>query len=331
VATNKIPSDGIPKGGQQRKHTSLWIPRGSRSLWPVLGVNGVLESRMWPVNIIRKIARTLLPMPVRNILRPYWKGFAPYREVAGKKALEIGGPSEIFGDGGPLPIYSLLKSADNCVFSETTYWTGHVRDGRTFRYHPKKNAGLQFVCEATDLRPFADSNYQVVLASHCLEHIANPLRALEEWRRVLGEKGLLLLVLPHKEGTFDWKRPITTLEHMIEDYKNKTGEDDLTHLPEELALRDLDRQPAESFEAFERALRANKPNRFMHHHVFDTRAAIALVDFSGWQLRRVEVFRPFHIVVLASKSSTHIDNSEFLQADAEFLRRSPFAVDHHFA
>jgi hypothetical protein len=32
------------------------------------------------------------------------------RNLAGKSAFEIGGPSEIFGDAGPLPIYSILGS-----------------------------------------------------------------------------------------------------------------------------------------------------------------------------------------------------------------------------
>ena len=39
----------------------------------------------------------------------------------------------------------------------------------------------------TSLDGIDDASYDVVLASHTLEHIANPLRALSEWRRVVGK------------------------------------------------------------------------------------------------------------------------------------------------
>jgi hypothetical protein len=64
-----------------------------------------------------------------------------------------------------------------------------------------------------------------VLSSHCLEHVANPILALREWLRVMTPDGTLVLVLPHKEGTFDHQRPTTTLGHMIDDYER---EDDMT-------------------------------------------------------------------------------------------------------
>ena len=31
--------------------------------------------------------------------------------------------------------------------------------------------------------------YDVLLSSHTLEHIANPLRALSEWKRIVGDDG----------------------------------------------------------------------------------------------------------------------------------------------
>ena len=135
----------------------------------------------------------------------------------------------------------------------------------------RKPAGSQYICEATELKPIADRSYECVLASHCLEHVANPLRALAEWKRILKDDGLLLLVLPHKDGTFDCRRPVTTLAHMVEDYEKQIGEDDLTHLPEILALHDLEKdKPAGSPEEFRARSLENRANRALHHHVFDT-------------------------------------------------------------
>jgi SAM-dependent methyltransferase len=249
-------------------------------------------------------------------------------QLAQKQALEIGGPSEIFNDEGFLPVYSALKGVDNCLFSTRTIWTGEVQIGRCFHYLWDRDPGTQFICEATDLRSIPDSSYGLVLASHCLEHVANPLRALEEWRRVLVKDGFLLLILPHKDGTFDWRRPVTQLSHMIQDYETNIGENDLTHLPEILALHDLGMgPPAGSPEQFKQRCLENSLNRAMHHHVFNTPAAVRLINQAGFQLIRVTLFKPYHIIILAVKCHQGPDNSQFLSPDAEFRLQSPFPSD----
>jgi SAM-dependent methyltransferase len=247
---------------------------------------------------------------------------------AGKHGIEIGGPSAILGDAGVLPIYRVLAELDNCLYSARTIWTGDVQEGRVFQYHPLKRCGNQIICEATDLKPIKDSAYECVLASHCLEHVANPLRALGEWGRVLQQDGLLLLILPHKDGTFDWKRPITSLDHMIEDFRNEIGEDDLTHLPEILALHDLEKDKAAgSKEEFQQRCRQNFSNRAMHHHVFDIRTAVALVDRAAFKLVRVDIAKPYHIIILAQRCDRTCDNSAFLGPNADYHCQSPFPSD----
>ncbi len=52
------------------------------------------------------------------------------------------------------------------------------------KYLDNKEPGIQYVRDATDLRGIPDSKYDFVLASHALEHIANPLKAMSEWTRV---------------------------------------------------------------------------------------------------------------------------------------------------
>jgi hypothetical protein len=54
----------------------------------------------------------------------------------------------------------------------------------------------------------------------------------------LKNNGILLFVLPQKEGTFDHKRSVTTIKHLIEDFENDIDEDYLSHLPEILKLHD---------------------------------------------------------------------------------------------
>jgi SAM-dependent methyltransferase len=281
---------------------------------------------------IRTIGRKMIGTQGVSFLRKYWHAtvpdFATYRkQMSGRRALEIGGPSEIFSDHGSVPVYPVLAGVDNCLFSARTIWTGKVNDS-SYVYHPKKKPGVQLFCDATGLTSIRSSIYEAVLASHCLEHVANPLRALKEWKRVLSDDGTLLLILPHKEGTFDWRRPVTSIAHMVRDDENNVGEDDLTHLPEILALHDLQKDAAAgSPEQFKERCLANPEIRAMHHHVFDTPAAAALVDRAGFQMLRVAAIRPFHIIVLAQKCSRPIDNSMFLGSDAEFRMHSPYASD----
>ncbi len=163
-----------------------------------------------------------------------------------------------------------------------------------------------------------------------LEHSANPLKALREWMRVVRPGGALLLVLPHKEGTFDHRRPTTALDHLEADLANGTTEDDLTHLPEVLQLHDLARDPlAGSRESFERRSRSNATNRGMHQHVFDTRSAVEMLLRQGLRIISIEAKLPFHVILLALKDprGSEPERGRALLRDA--LRRSPFPSDRH--
>jgi SAM-dependent methyltransferase len=248
--------------------------------------------------------------------------------LRGKRGIEIGGPSKILGRTGILPLYDVIAALDNCVYAKRTLWFAGRSEGEKYRFHRKKQPGTQIICEASDLKPIPDGRYEFVLASHCLEHLANPLRGLMEWRRILKKDGLLLLILPHKEGTFDWKRETTPLSHMVSDFENNTGEDDLTHLPEILAKHDLTREwdPYSKSEFHQRCLN-NFSIRAMHHHVFETDNAVALIEKAGFTIISLDRIEPYHIVILAERTAPDPDNTRFLAPDAEYVRRSPFASD----
>jgi SAM-dependent methyltransferase len=277
----------------------------------------------------RNILGPRLTVIVRRLLRILGFAGAYRRRLRSKRGLEIGGPSGILAYDGQLPIYDVLGSLDNCLYSSSTIWTGEVRDGNTFLFCPEKEPGAQIICDATDLRAIEDSSYECVLASHCLEHVANPLRALAEWKRVLKDDGLLLLVLPHKDATFDWRRSTTALAHMIEDYERGTGEEDLTHLPEILELHDLSRdEAAGTKEQFRQRCLGNYSARAMHHHVFDTMTALAVVNQAGFKILRVDSFEPCHILILASRANRAFDNRRFMERGGKHWSRSPFPSDH---
>lgn len=187
------------------------------------------------------------------------------------RCLEIGGPSDILGFGGPFSVYSCLGVMDNCNFAEQTLWPSEA-----VQY------SRNFVVEGTALN-IESGTYDCVMASHCLEHIANPIKALLEWKRVLRRQGFLLLILPHRDHTFDWRRPVTTLEHMWQDYKLQTQESDLTQLEEILALHDLSKDPGVcTLEQFRERSLNNANFRALRHHVFVPETAIEIRERPGF-------------------------------------------------
>lgn len=255
-----------------------------------------------------------------------FQGLLPYLD--GKAGLEIGGPSAIFGSRGLLPAYVVADRVDNCNFSTETTWEGAVEAGSPFWFDKQHRPGRQYVAEARDLQFAPSDSYDFVLSSHMLEHSANPLAVLNEWRRLLRPGGMLLLVVPHRDGTFDHRRPVTLLSHLIEDFALGMTEEDLTHFPEILGSHDFARDPgAGNREDFiDRSLR-NAYNRCLHHHAFDTRLAAAVVDYARFEIMAVEPVRPYHIVVAAIKplGLDVPDNQAFLATDALYLRSSPFS------
>ena len=220
-----------------------------------------------------------------------------------KTGIEIGGPSAAFSKSGFFPVYRIAGNVDNSNFSNVTVWDGTIKSGQTFRVDSKKKLGQQYICEATSMQSIPSASYDFVLSSHMLEHCANPLQALSEWKRLLRKDGLLVLLLPDKRFTFDHRRPVTSLEHLVADFKSGKKEDDLTHLEEILKLHDLTRDPEAGDLAFfkARSLR-NAQNRCLHHHVFDMPLAVRLVEHAGFDVLGAEEIKPHHILVLAMKS-----------------------------
>lgn len=254
------------------------------------------------------------------------------RLIKGKAGIEIGGPSQIFTRTGQCPLYEDIDALDNCNFSEDSLWGKNNPHNDEFIYSSNKSAGHQKILEATSLQEIASCSYDFLISSHTIEHTANPLLALEEWKRIVKPSGILILVIPHKDGTFDHFRPVTSITHLIEDWHASTGEDDLTHLKEIMKYHDFSRDKgAKNKESFyERALK-NLKNRGLHHHVFDTKLVIEMLCYAGLQILNIEPVRKCHIFAVAKKPgmAQSADNCDFLAAMHQILANSPFPSDRN--
>lgn len=220
--------------------------------------------------------------------------------VTDKVGLEIGGPSGTFADGGILPVYRYVKGLDNVVFTSTTVWEGTRGEGRTFTFRKDGPTGMNYIAEAADLRCITDGTYEFLLAAHCLEHVANPLKALQEWKRILKPGSRLAVIVPNFRKTFDHRRQPTAVSHMLDDFQRGVGEDDATHIAEILRFHDLSRdKSAGTFEQFKVRALKNFEYRCLHHHVFDERNSRELLELAGLTVLAVGTAMPHHIALEA--------------------------------
>ncbi len=70
------------------------------------------------------------------------------------------------------------------------------------------------LADAVEL-PVAPGSLDFLIASHVLEHMPYPLRALRHWYESLAPAGVLLLKVPDKRYTFDAGRERTGLDHLL--------------------------------------------------------------------------------------------------------------------
>ena len=134
-----------------------------------------------------------------------------------------------------------------------------------------------------------------------MEHIANPLKAIKEWKRIIKPGGYMVLILPNHKSNFDHKRPVTKFSHIEKDYKNNMSEKDTTHHQEILKLHDLSRDPGSlTYESFKLRCKENHINRCMHHHVFDLPLIIKMLKYFKFEIIQTDS-TPWDWIVLAKK------------------------------
>src|SRR5260370_5008758 len=281
----------------------------------------------FPVHRLQAVGYSLLA----RIARKRCYGYATMKtHLQGKSGLEFGGPSSIFSTNHLVPLYDIVRAIDTCNFAQQTIWSSK-KDHEKFG----PSLGRQLIADACDASGIADESYDFVAASHVLEHVANPLRALREWKRILRPSGTILVVVPHKAGMFDRKRPFTTFDHIKADFESNVTEADLTHLEEILELHDLELDPpAGSPGPFRERCLQNLSKRAMHHHVFSPELLVELFSYLGMRVLNVAVERPFHIIVHAIKerqkeqNGIALENSAFLDAKAAWRKQQPFRGPH---
>lgn len=188
-----------------------------------------------------------------------------------KFGVEIGGPSCT-----ATTVYENAMSMDNVIFSNNTIWSKHTEDYHY--YHNKK--GKVIINDAVNISLVKNDSYDFLFSSHSLEHIANPLKAVHEWIRIIKPNGYIIIIVPEKSVCFDHKRSYSKFSTLLSQYEKNVGEDDLSTLPEILQNHDLSMDPpAGDLAAFTQRSLNNINNRCLHHYVYNDELLMEICNY----------------------------------------------------
>lgn len=121
------------------------------------------------------------------------------------------------------------------------------------------------IADIQTMDAIGDASLDFVIANQVIEHVENPLRALRTISRVLRPGGIGFITLPDRRFTFDRRRSVTPLSHLIKDdvdgpeWGRKEHYDDWVHHAEGLDGRARD----------ERVAQMLSENANIHFHVWD--------------------------------------------------------------
>ena len=116
-----------------------------------------------------------------------------------------------------------------CEVKYADYFSEGDLKGRAYQQQGTDFVRLSYEMGMEDMSAVPDGSLDFVNACHVIEHLRNPLRAFEQVYRKLKPGGRFVLVVPDMRRMFDCHRAMTTLEHLVADYKDPGKERDLPH------------------------------------------------------------------------------------------------------
>jgi SAM-dependent methyltransferase len=150
---------------------------------------------------------------------------------------------------------------------------------------------IDIVDSAETLATLADNSQDFVIANHVIEHLQNPLAALENFLRVLKPNGIVFMAVPDKRYTFDRRRAITPLPDIIRDYQD--GPEWSLEAHYEDWTRYVENVP--EAELTERVQQHLQNVSEIHFHVWTRQSFAQLLHYCqsqlGWKFK-IEIVRP---------------------------------------
>jgi SAM-dependent methyltransferase len=139
------------------------------------------------------------------------------------------------------------------------------------------------LAEAGEL-PVPSRSLDFLIASHVLEHLPFPLKALRAWYDALAPGGVLLLKIPDKRYTFDVRRERTPLQHLIAESDEPQAFDQRVHYADWVA--NVGNHSADSAGFDDTVADLMRRRYSIHFHVWIDADVREMIDFTrrAWRL-----------------------------------------------
>jgi predicted SAM-dependent methyltransferase len=99
---------------------------------------------------------------------------------------------------------------------------------------------VDVIDDGEKLSSIPEESQDFIIANHFLEHTENPVGTIETHLGKLKPGGVLFYAVPDKRFTFDFRRPPTSVEHMVADYEQGPEHSRAEHYREWSKLVDED-------------------------------------------------------------------------------------------
>jgi SAM-dependent methyltransferase len=93
----------------------------------------------------------------------------------------------------------------------------------------EKFAPVDIIGTAEDLSNIDADSLDFIIANHLFEHLEYPIKALGEFQRVLRAGGVLYMALPDQRVGIDHRRPVTRIEHLLDEHRNGAEKNRVDH------------------------------------------------------------------------------------------------------
>ena len=172
------------------------------------------------------------------------------------------------------------------------------------RHYPELSGSIVVPDIVADAEAVPLRALDFIIASHVLEHLPFPLRALKSWYEALRGGGTLLLKVPDKRFTFDRNRRRTSLQHLIEEFENPGQIDIRAHFADWVENVNGRRPGSEEYETELRGLM--EQNYSIHYHAWIDRDVGDIIEYT--------------------RSVWHLDWKRIVFWDAHFYRKETVVV-----
>lgn len=190
------------------------------------------------------------------------------REIAASrlrgKGIEVGAAASPF----PIPLHCNVEYADICP-------PATIKDKLYVGQNTFTLIEPTWITDLENIEGIEDNSLDFIVACHVIEHVKNVLLALENAYNKLRIGGSLVLVISDKERTFDKNRELTTLEHLILDYKNPSSERDREHYVEFYKLA-FTTEPDKLDEKVDKMFHQKGD---IHYHTFTYESFASMIDY----------------------------------------------------